>query len=467
MGRRGERTRPLRLNASGDNAFAMPVIGISRARVGCVCYCGFADIARVEPMMMQIPVTVGQRLGGRYRVDGALAQGGTSVVLSGTDLEGDRPVAIKVLLPEMAKASSSRSRFEREIRVLRHLQSDCVVKVLDDGSLQTGEPFMVMEQLSGRTLKDALLADGPLPVRTAVDYVLQACEVLAEAHAAGVVHRDVKPENLFLVGEGTTSCIKVLDFGLSTAQSVGGARDAREPSITRGNEVMGSPYYMAPEQMLSSRHVDRSADIWSIGIVLYELLTGRLPFAGETVERLRAHVMMSAPVPMRETRPDIPPELEAIVMRCLEKVPEGRFKGLAVLAASLAPFGTDRAKLSASRVLGAAPSKIPPPLPQTDPPQPLELWTPPGVAAQAEPGLTRVQLDESGPRQVHHVAFNPERTAASYAWTARTAARARRARRTFLMGVSLIFFVLGIAVGVVFSVWEHQRPAPVHASLAR
>ena len=315
-------------------------------------------IPQTAPSSSQLPIA-GQYLAGRYRIDGTLAKGGTSVVYDGTDVETEIRVAIKVLLPEMAKTPSSQRRFEREIRVLKHLRSACVVRVLDDGALQSGEPFMVLEHLSGRTLKDVLRSQGPLPVQEAVDYVLQACEVLAEAHVAGVIHRDVKPENLFLVGEGRDACVKVLDFGLSKAAS-GAIRDDQEPSITRGHEVMGSPYYMAPEQLLSSHHVDRFADIWSVGVVLYELLAGRPPFEGETVERLRANVMMMQPNPLRGQRIDVPEDLERIVMRCLEKVPEERFKGLAVLAASLAPFGTERASASAARILALVPTSGPP-----------------------------------------------------------------------------------------------------------
>ncbi len=385
-----------------------------------------------ESMMAQVPVEPGERLRGRYRVDGTIARGGTSLVLAGTDLEGHRPVAIKVLLPEAAKVNSSRSRFERELRVLRHLRNEHVVKVLDDGALRKGEPFMVLEQLRGRTLRDVLQAQGTCAVQDAVDFVLQASEVLAEAHAAGVVHRDVKPENLFLAEDEEGVQVKVIDFGLSGAQEAGPARDPREPSITRGNEVMGSPSYMPPEQLLSTHHVDRAADIWSLGVVLYELLTGRRPFVGDTAAQVRAHVMMS-PVPsMRQVRGDIPAELESIVMRCLQKVPEDRYRGLAVLAASLAPFGSDRAKVSAAKILAAAPSKAPPPLPARPvDPRPWKGVRPPVPslvdAHHASPWVA--PQPRSGPR------------------------RLRSHLRETLVGVSVVFFSLGVAIGVVVSIW--------------
>lgn len=391
--------------------------------------------------MMQPPIEVGQRLGDRYRVDGPLAQGGTSMVYSGTDLQGLRPVAIKVLLPDMAETVTSRRRFVQEIRVLRHLRSEHVVKVLDEGALGTGEPFMVMEQLRGRTLKDLLRSEGSLRVSDAVDYVLEACEVLAEAHAAGVVHRDIKPDNLFLADGDDGLLLKVLDFGISKAQGDGFGRDVKEPSITRGGEVVGSPHYMAPEQLLSSSHVDRSADIWSVGVVLYELLTGQLPFTGENAMQVRAHVMMSTPLSIRQVRADVPVELESIVMRCLEKVSEQRFKGLAVLAASLAPFGSERAKISAQRILQLGPSQAPPPLPSANPP-PLPS--------------SRVVRNRPAPyfgAQIHHPPMVPSQVHEPLDFLA---VRAHRKRRTTLMGVGAVFFALGLAIGVVISVWQHQ-----------
>lgn len=403
-------------------------------------------------MMMQPPIEVGQRLGGRYRVDGSLAHGGTSMVYSGTDLQGLRPVAIKVLLPEMAETVSSRRRFVQEIRVLRHLRSEHVVRVLDEGALGTGEPFMVMEQLRGRTLKDLLRSEGSLGVSDAVDYVLEACEVLAEAHAAGVVHRDIKPDNLFLADGDDGPLLKVLDFGISKAQGDGFGRDAREPSITRGGEVVGSPHYMAPEQLLSSSHVDRSADIWSVGVVLYELLTGQLPFVGENAMQVRAHVMMSTPRSIRQMRTDVPVELERIVMRCLEKVSEQRFKGLAVLAASLVPFGSERAKLSARRILQLGPSQAPPPLPSATPP-PL----PSSRNGRSRPA-------PSFDAQIHHPALVASQVREPLDLFA---VRAHRKQRTMLMGVGAVFFALGLAIGVVISVWQHQGDRPgAHALLA-
>jgi serine/threonine-protein kinase len=361
------------------------------------------------------------------------------MVYSGTDLRSECPVAIKVLLPEMAMTANSRRRFVQEIRVLRHLRSDHVVRVLDEGALESGEPFMVMEQLRGRTLKDVLRSAGSLRVSDAVDYVLEACEVLAEAHVAGVVHRDIKPENLFLVEGEDAPRVKVLDFGISKAPGEGLARDAKEPSITRGGEVMGSPYYMAPEQMLSSSHVDRSADIWSVGVVLYELLTGRLPFVGENAMQVRAHVMMSTPLSMRQVRADVPVELERIVMRCLEKVSDQRYKGLAVLAASLAPFGSERAKLSAHRILQLGPSQAPPPLPPVASPLP------------ARP--VRNRPVPSFPAQIHHAPIVASRAGGSVEFLAH---RSHRMQRTMLMGVGAVFFALGLAIGVVISVWQHQ-----------
>lgn len=392
-----------------------------------------------------LPIELGQTLAERYRVERVLATSGMSVIVQGTDIETGGPVAIKMLPVDATRIANSVDRFERERRVLEHLRGDHAVEVVAHGRLSTGTPYMVMEFLDGATLGELLRTRGPFRVSDAVDYVLQACEVLARAHTAGVIHRDVKPSNLFLTQRADgTPWIKVLDFGLSKARQAGPALGEDERSLTFAGEVMGSPVYMAPEQLLSSSGVDQGADIWSIGVVLYELLTGALPFEGETVERIRANVMMEAPRPISSLRPDVPADLEAIVMRCLRKLSNDRYRGLTVLAASLAPFGGASARNSAARILASAPSRRPPPLPM----------------ALAAAGSEEAS---GGGRVLEVFSFDAPAKGAqgreavrATSWSMVMAKRARSARRSTLLAVSLVFFTIGLSIGAVYSVWDHS-----------
>jgi serine/threonine-protein kinase len=215
---------------------------------------------------------------------------------------------------------------------------------------------MVMEYLHGSDLSVLLHERGPLPYPDAIDLVLQACEALAEAHAHGIVHRDLKPANLFLItGPDGSPCIKVLDFGISKLTNPNPS--SGDYGMTRTQAIMGSPLYMSPEQMTSSRDVDGRADIWAIGTILFELVTGRPPFLADSMPQLCGMILQEAPPSPRELRPELPDGLQAVLLRCLEKKRDARFGNVAELAAALAPFGTPNAVRSAervSRVLSAA-----------------------------------------------------------------------------------------------------------------
>jgi len=207
--------------------------------------------------------------------------------------------------------------------------------VHDVGRLENGSPYMVMEYLSGADLEGVLAQQGPLPVAVAATYVMQACDGIAEAHDAGVVHRDLKPANLFLTKRANGSpCIKVLDFGISKSINP----DEAANSMTRTTAIMGSPYYMSPEQMRSSKNVDHRTDLWALGVILYQLSTGRVPFPGETITEVCSGVLADDPPNLGQYLPGMPAEFEHLVRRCLQKRPEHRFGNARELANALAPI---------------------------------------------------------------------------------------------------------------------------------
>ncbi len=302
------------------------------------------------------PPKEGDVLAGKYRIEKILGRGGMGLVVAATHLQLGQLVAIKFLFQPGNREVVA--RFLREARAAVRLRSEHVARVIDVGELENGAPYMVMEHLRGSDLSDQIRAHGALPMTTAVDYVLQTCEAMAEAHSAGIIHRDLKPANLFLTTtpDGTKS-VKVLDFGIS---KVGGGTDdqgVEGMQLTKTEMVLGSPLYMSPEQLKSSKDVDVRADIWALGCILYQLLTGNVPFNTGVFSELVLKVNLEPPTPLATYRGDIPPALEAAVMKCLEKKPEGRFQNVGELALAIADFGPETGRLSAekaARVIEAA-----------------------------------------------------------------------------------------------------------------
>jgi eukaryotic-like serine/threonine-protein kinase len=297
------------------------------------------------------PVQEGEVLDGKYRVDRVLGVGGMGIVVAATHVQLNTRVAIKFLLPAAMGTPQVIERFAREARAAVQIQSEHVARVTDVGTLPTGSPYMVMEFLEGNDLAEVIERDGAQPVERAVGYVLEACEAIAEAHSLGIVHRDLKPANLFLARRaGRDPIVKVLDFGISKT------KDA-SAGLTQTSSVMGSPYYMAPEQMMSSKDVDARADIWALGVIAFELLSGKPPFTGETMAEIIYQVTQREAPALRDRRPDVPEGLADALARCLTRDPKQRFDNVARLAAALVPFGPARADISLeriSRVLGAS-----------------------------------------------------------------------------------------------------------------
>jgi eukaryotic-like serine/threonine-protein kinase len=294
--------------------------------------------------MSEAPVRPGDILAGKYRVERILGAGNMGVVVAAMHVELGQRVALKFLLSGKAEAREQRERFLREARAAGRLKSQHAARVLDVGTLENEAPYIVMEFLEGQDLAALLKARGPLPFEEAVIYVLQTCEAVGEAHAAGIVHRDLKPANLFCAEEvGGSICIKVLDFGISKLSGV-------DLTLTNEGEMLGSPLYMSPEQINSSKSVDARSDIWSLGVLLYQLVAGRTPFHAETLTHLYSRVFLEEPTPLRAFRNDAPPGFEAVLVRCLQRDREQRFADVAAFAAALAPYAPEHARVYAGRV---------------------------------------------------------------------------------------------------------------------
>lgn len=279
---------------------------------------------------------VGDVIAGKYRLEQVAGEGGMGVVYAAQHLVLRQRVAVKVLLPDAATSELVVERFAREAQAAARIQSEHVARVMDAGSTATGAPFLVMEYLEGCDLQELLSVEGPLPLPEVVDYLMQALEALAHAHAVGLVHRDIKPANLFLACRPDGgNIIKMLDFGISKA-----VRSRPEDRVLTGQAVLGSPVYMSPEQLRNAKDIDARADIWSIGVVAYELLSGKPPFDGDGVGEIFAAILENNPVPLHSVNWRMPPEISDILAKCLQRKPEDRWADAAELARALKPFGS-------------------------------------------------------------------------------------------------------------------------------
>jgi serine/threonine-protein kinase len=280
------------------------------------------------------PTLPGSVFAGKYRIEAVLGQGGMGIVLAARHLGLDEPVAIKVLLPAMMQVAGMVERFTREARRSAKIKNNHVVRVTDVDTLPSGVPYFVMERLDGGDLSDLCKSIGPLPITDAVRYLLETCSAIGEAHAMGIIHRDLKPANLFLArGRDGATSVKVLDFGVSKAM-----QPVDELTVTVVGTALGSPSYMSPEQIAAVRDLDERTDIWSLGVILYQLVTGKMPFPAETLPQLCALVLQTEPRRPGELRADLPMGLESVILRCLEKDRARRFSSAGELAAALLPF---------------------------------------------------------------------------------------------------------------------------------
>ncbi|MGH3092705.1 MAG: serine/threonine-protein kinase, partial [Gaiellaceae bacterium] len=335
----------------------------------------------------------------RYRVERELGHGGMSSVFLAHDEELDRPVAIKVLAAHLASEPGLYERFVREARMAARLSHPNVVQVFDAGE-EDERPYIVMEYVPGRTVADELRSSGKLEAARVVDLALQVCGGLELAHSSGLVHRDVKPQNLLVRDDGT---VKIADFGI--------ARAVEATNLTQIGSILGTAAYLSPEQA-EGEPVTAAADIYSLGVVLYELLSGRTPYEFSSLADLVVKQREQAIRPLSDLEPSVPPELEAVVMRCLARNPDYRPSSAAELARELA---------------AASPEPPTVPLPRTSGVRATDIATAPlGAPQPAAP--------------------------------AATATRPRRARRDFALprrGVlAAVLVAILVAVVVAFAVWS-------------
>ncbi|MCA9582785.1 MAG: serine/threonine protein kinase, partial [Myxococcales bacterium] len=278
---------------------------------------------------------VGLVLQERYRIIRKLGEGGMGSVYEARHELIGKKVAVKTLNPAFAKDPGLVERFRREARAATAAGNAHIIDVTDLGTLPDGSPFLVMEYLEGTEFGDLLAREGALPVGRAVHILSQVCDALGAAHGKGIVHRDLKPENIYLIHlQGDPDFVKVLDFGISKMQ------EAKEgvKSLTQTGTALGTPHYMSPEQAQGLATTDHRADIYALGVILYYALSGTVPFDADSYAALVLKIFQEVPKPLVELRSDIPPELDALVQRCLAKKPEDRFASVQELERALRPF---------------------------------------------------------------------------------------------------------------------------------
>jgi serine/threonine-protein kinase len=383
---------------------------------------------------------LGQEIGGKYRIERLIGQGGMGLVFEATHLRLRQRVAIKTLLPEVLEVPELVTRFEREARAAAQLKGPNSARILDVSETDAGLPYMVMEYLEGNDLADELERRDALPIPEALHLLIEAARAVEDAHRHGIIHRDLKPSNLFLAVEGATRVVKLLDFGISKLSS----EDAN--NVTQTRSAIGTPLYMSPEQVRSAKNVDERTDIWSLGVILYEVLAGSPPFDGPAT-RVGAAIVSEPPPSLREARPEVSEALEAIVLRALEKRPENRYPSATAFIQELSGFlGLEAPEPSARSA--KPPSGAP---------------TSARASAPASAPATK-EADERAETlaQAISVKAGGQRPATATDWSAPP--KARSARSSLYLGFA-VAIILGVALLLKFNSHLHSA-APDAPSLA-
>jgi hypothetical protein len=312
-------------------------------------------------------VEPGQVLDGKYRIVRLIGEGGMGAVFEGENIRINRRVAIKVLHGAALSNAETVQRFEREAQAAGRIGSDHILEILDLGVLADGERYMVMEFLAGQTLTQRIVQHGRLTPRQVVPLMRQVLVGLGAAHAAGIIHRDLKPDNLFILKErsGIRDYVKIIDFGISKFNALGG-----DMSMTRTGAVMGTPYYMSPEQAKGSGKVDARSDLYAIGVILYEAVAGQVPFLADTFNELMFKIVLSDPKPLMEVVPDLDPRFAAIVSKAMARDADQRYQSAAEMveafdALALTFAGTGAGNGAWTAVPVGASGELPPGQPMT------------------------------------------------------------------------------------------------------
>ncbi len=415
------------------------------------------------------PVQCGDILAGKYRVESLLGKGGMGFVVAARHVQLEQRVAIKFMRPEALDAEGARQRFERESRAAVRLRSEHVARVLDVGMLEDNSPYIVMEYLEGSNLRTLLKQRTRLGCDEAATYIMQACEAVAEAHALGMVHRDIKPTNLFLTYTPTgRPCVKVLDFGI--VKTLEDAKDGTDDAtLTHTQAALGSPRYMAPEQVASAKKVDRRSDVWALGACLYQFVTGKPAFQAENLLELGAKIVHEDPVDPKELRPDLPPALAQIIMCCLDKSPERRFPDARQLGMALEQYLSPAPSVPASGAPTSSPVPVAIPVPRsgaiTDRISPIDPFVPPSAPRVPTPS----RAEDTGPSQ-NGSQSQPGRTGVTWEGSSAPTGEFRRpappaTKMPIAIAILTLFAFVGAGLGGL-ALWARHSRAQATTSAA-
>lgn len=420
----------------------------------------------VRSKTMETVPLPGAILLGKYRVEQVLGQGGMGAVVAVRHVHLGELFAIKLMLPAVLTHHEAVERFVREARASARLKGEHVARVHDVGSLENGAPYMLMEHLAGEDLKEVLKGRGALPLDEAALYVYQACEAVAEAHSHGIVHRDLKPANMFLIRRPNgTPCVKVLDFGISKEMD---SANKLGPDLTKTGTFMGSPFYMSPEHMANIKTTEPRSDIWALGVILYEFATGSKPFVAEAMTELVTKVLTTQPIPPSMVRPGIPPEFDAIVLRCLEKNREHRFASVRDLMTALQPFTA--ANTLQYTMIGVQPDVAPRPEMKSNAGTVL-LPNRPGVEGADVPPPTLANAWEQqpnpaiAPEPANKVAGPAQGSHTGGAWAKTSITAPRKNKKTFVVASAALGAIALIGMGMFVATRTTTTP-PTGASAA-